>query len=65
MNIQAVLTSLNKLMSDTKIGDEIGASQATVTRLRNGKHKTTCYERAEKIRKLALREGVLNEDAST
>jgi IS30 family transposase len=62
MNIQAVLTLLNEKMSDAKIGEEIGASQPTVTRLRNGSHKTTYYERAEAIRKLALREGVLTEE---
>jgi len=58
MNIQAVLSELNKKMTDAQIGAEIDASQATVCRLRNGKHKQTCYERGMAIKALAIREGV-------
>ncbi|WKJ88778.1 helix-turn-helix transcriptional regulator [Methylomonas montana] len=53
MNIQTVLNQLKTTMTDAEIGEKIGAPQSTVTRLRNGKHKTTYFERAEAIRKLA------------
>ena len=54
MNIQETLVQLNKAgMTDKQIGDEIGAPQSIVTRLRNGVHKSTYYERGEAIMKLA------------
>ena len=39
MNIQNLLIELNKQLTDAQIGNEIGASQSIVTRLRNGTHK--------------------------
>ncbi|MFA6051542.1 MAG: hypothetical protein WC762_03025 [Methylobacter sp.] len=45
-------------MTDAEIGDEIGAPQPTVSRLRRGKHKTTFFERAEAIKKLAVARGI-------
>jgi hypothetical protein len=58
MNIQIVLSELNKKMTDAKIGQAIGAPQSIVTRLRNGTHLTTYYERAKAIELLAIREGI-------
>ena len=58
MNIQFVLSELNKKMPDWKIGKEIEATQATVNRLRNGKHKQTSYKRHEAIKKLACKHGI-------
>jgi hypothetical protein len=58
MNIQFVLNKLNNTMTDAEIGDEIGAPQPTVSRLRRGKHKTTFFERAEAIKKLAVARGI-------
>ena len=58
MNIQKILTELNEKMSDAKIGEAINAPQATVTRLRNGTHKQTFYDRAVAIRKLAEENGI-------
>lgn len=58
MNIQNVLNQLNSTMTDAQIGIAICAPQSTVTRLRNGKHKTTFYERATAIRKLAQTMGI-------
>jgi len=58
MNIQFVLSELNKKMPDWKIGVEINATQATVNRLRNGKHKETSYSRYEAIKKLACEHGI-------
>lgn len=62
MNIQAVLSELNKKMTDSQIGAEINASQATVCRLRNGIHKKTDYKRGMAIKALAIREGVAIHD---
>lgn len=58
MNIQQILSELNKTMSDAEIGERIGASQSIVTRLRNGKHKTTSYERGVCINQLAVEKGI-------
>ncbi|MGZ5014787.1 MAG: hypothetical protein ACXV8U_03270 [Methylobacter sp.] len=55
MNIQKVLSELNKIMTDAEIGRQIGASQSTVQRLRVGTHASTRYERAEAIKSLAQR----------
>lgn len=50
MDIQ---TSLREIaasgMSDSEIGAAINAPQSIVTRLRNGKHKTTSWERGQAI----------------
>ena len=48
-------------MSDAKIGEAIGAPQATVTRLRNGIHKQTFYDRAIAIKNLASENGISTE----
>ena len=54
MNMQMLLTKIKETgMTDKEIGDEIDAASSIVTRLRNGKHKTTSYERGEAIIKLA------------
>lgn len=58
MNIQFVLSELNKKMSDAKIGKAIGAPQSIVTRLRRGDHKQTYYDRAEAIKKLAIENNI-------
>jgi hypothetical protein len=42
-------------MSDAEIGAVIGAPQSIVTRLRNGVHKTTSWERGQAIVALAER----------
>lgn len=54
MNIRELLSKLKEIgMTDTQIAEAIGAPQSIVTRLKNGDHKTTNYERGEAIRKLA------------
>lgn len=50
-------------MTDEEIGKEIDASQPIVTRLRNGIHKTTDWERGKKIEALAKEKGVLKKAA--
>ena len=46
-------------MPDWKIGEEINAPQATVSRLRNGKHKEpSSYKRYEAIKNLAVKHGI-------
>jgi predicted transcriptional regulator len=53
MTIQQLLTKLNEAgMTDYEIGKEIDVSQSIINRIRNGKHKTTSYERGNAIRKL-------------
>lgn len=42
-------------MTDAEIGAAIGAPQSVVTRLRNGVHKTTFWERGQAIVALAER----------
>lgn len=64
MNIQNLLTELNKELTDAQIGVAIGASQSIVTRLRNGTHKSTFYERGEKIKKLAAQHGIPKTEAA-
>lgn len=55
MNIQESLKFLNERgLSDEQIGSLIDAPQATVNRLRNGRHKSTSYERGLKITALVL-----------
>lgn len=58
MNIQLVLSRLNEKLTDEEIGKAIGAPQATVNRLRNGRHKQTSFSRGVKIAELAKRYGV-------
>lgn len=58
MDIQQLLSKIHETLSDAKIGAAIGASQATVTRLRNGTHKQTLSGRAEAIKALAIRHGI-------
>ena len=56
MDIKAALLEISATgMSDAKIGAVIGASQSIVTRLRNGTHKTTSWERGQAIVALAER----------
>lgn len=53
MTIQQLLTKLNESgMTDYEIGAELNVSQSIINRIRNGKHKTTSYERGNAIRKL-------------
>jgi DNA-binding CsgD family transcriptional regulator len=57
MNIQTMLTALSeKGLTDEKIAAEIGATQPTVTRLRNGVHKKTDYERYNQVLAIYQRE---------
>lgn len=50
MDIQTKLAKIYETgLTDQAIGDEIGASQSVVTRLRTGKHRSTGYERGLKI----------------
>lgn len=58
MDIQKTLTKLNKIMTDAQIADVVGASQSIITRLRNGNHKSTSFERGQAIKKLALNKGI-------
>ena len=56
MDIKAALLEISATgMSDAKIGAAIGAPQSIVTRLRNGTHKTTFWERGQAIVALAER----------
>jgi hypothetical protein len=42
-------------MTDAEIGQEIGASQSIIFRLRTGQHKSTSYERGEAIKNLVIK----------
>jgi transcriptional regulator with XRE-family HTH domain len=53
MSIQSLLKKLNEKMSDADIAEAVGLSQPTITRLRNGTHKTTSFEYGQAINKLA------------
>jgi len=56
MSIQHLLQQLHSSgMTDAAIGDEIGAPQSIITRLRHGRHKSTSYERGMAIRDLFVR----------
>ena len=56
MDIKAALLEISATgMSDAEIGAAIGAPQSIVTRLRNGVHKTTFWERGQAIVALAER----------
>lgn len=56
MDIKAALLEISAHgMSDAEIGALIGAPQSVVTRLRNGVHKTTFWERGQAIVALAER----------
>lgn len=53
MNIQTALQEISeKGLTDAQIGSEVGAAQSIISRLRNGDHASTSYERGEKIMKL-------------
>lgn len=50
MNIQKALQDIyDSGLTDAEIGKRIDCAQSIATRLRTGKHKTTSYERGEKI----------------
>jgi hypothetical protein len=54
MSIQELLIEIKASgLTDAEIGAQIGAPQSIVTRLRNGNHKQTDYERGMRIAKLA------------
>ena len=56
MDIKAALLEISATgLSDAEIGAAIGAPQSIVTRLRNGVHKTTFWERGQAIVALAER----------
>lgn len=56
MDIKSSLQEISATgMSDAEIGAVIGAPQSIVTRLRNGVHKTTSWERGQAIVALAER----------
>ena len=56
MDIKSSLQEISAAgMSDAEIGAAIGAPQSIVTRLRNGVHKTTSWERGQAIVALAER----------
>ena len=56
MDIKSSLQEISATgMSDAEIGAAIGAPQSIVTRLRNGTHKTTSWERGQAIVALAER----------
>lgn len=56
MDIKDALLEISATgMSDAEIGAAIGAPQSVVTRLRNGVHKTTFWERGQAIVALAER----------
>ena len=56
MEIKAALLEISATgLSDAEIGAAIGAPQSIVTRLRNGTHKTTFWERGQAIVALAER----------
>ena len=56
MDIKAALLEISESgMTDAEIGAAIGAPQSIVTRLRNGTHKTTFWERGQVIVALAER----------
>ncbi len=54
MSIQTILEEIKSTgMTDAEIGECINAPQATVSRLRNGTHKSTSFERGQAIHNLA------------
>ena len=56
MDIKTALIEVSESgMTDAEIGAAIGAPQSIVTRLRNGVHKTTSWERGQAIVALAER----------
>ncbi len=53
MDIKQALQEISDTgLTDQQIGDHIGAAQSIVTRLRNGDHSSTSYERGQKIMEL-------------
>ncbi len=59
MTIKELLSKLNQHLTDTQIGEAIGVSQPTVSRLRSGKLKDTSFEKGKAIERLAKEKGVL------
>lgn len=56
MNIQTLLLELSANgITDNEIGKEINAPQSIVTRLKNGIHKSTSFERGIKIQQMHSR----------
>lgn len=59
MDTQTIQEALRKLvelgMTDDEIGREVDAPQSIITRLRNGTHKTTSFERGSRIMALLKR----------
>jgi hypothetical protein len=63
MNIQQILQELSDSgLTDQQIGDRIEAAQSIVTRLRNGLHSSTSFERGQKI--MALHKEVMKKKAA-
>lgn len=60
MSIQELLIQIKSQtqMTDEQIGQEIGAPQSIVTRLRNGTHRRTYHDRAQAIQQLAREHGI-------
>ena len=60
MNFQNVLNALKKdhKLTDAKIAAEVGLSQATITRLRNGDLKQPRYDKGLEIIRLANEFGI-------
>lgn len=53
MDIKTALEEISALgFTDQQIGDEVGCAQSIITRLRRGEHKSTSYERGQKIMRL-------------
>jgi hypothetical protein len=60
MDIKTILQMLaDDGLTDQEIGTQVGAAQSIITRLRNGEHKSTSWERGEKIRVLAQKRGLI------
>lgn len=58
MDLKTTLTKLHNIMSDKKIGLAVNAPASSIQRLRTGKHKTTFFERGERIKRLAVEKGI-------
>ena len=58
MNMQKILTELNKELTDREVGKAVGLAPNTIARLRRGVHKSTRWEFATAIITLANKHGV-------
>jgi len=67
LNMNKIQTYLQRIyetgLTDEEIGERIEAPQSIVTRLRNGVHKSTNYERGQKIYALARKLKVIQKAA--